>query len=198
MSTDPAPAPVRSRSDVKRRAAMGDPTAPPPRPVTLYELGDDLRLLMEDIAGQDGEVTPAQAAELDRLEPRVAAKVDAICVVRQERLVAAAALDAEIVRLIARKQALINAAERLKMYLRDCLERSGEAAVKTALFTTRIQANPPRARWTREPDQIPAGFFRVIPAAVEFDREAALKCHREGLPLPDGVEISRGTHLVIQ
>jgi hypothetical protein len=154
-------------------------------------------MLMEAIAAQDGEVTPEQEAELDRLEPRIADKVDAICGIRQERLLTAAAVAAEIARLTLRKKVLENGAERLRLYLRDCLERSGETSVTTVLFSTRIQASPPKARWTRDLDQVPGGFLRVIPGTVEFDREAALKWHREGRPLPEGIEITQGSHLVI-
>lgn len=165
--------------------------------VPLYQLSVERRLLLEGIADQDGEITPEQEALLDRIEPAFAAKVVWICQVRQERLLTAESLHREVARLGKRIRTLENGARRLKAYLLDCMVRADEDSLKTPLFGVRVQDSPPTARWTRDLDQLPEAFRRTIPAAVEFDHAAALVAHRNNVPLPEGVVIARGRHIVI-
>jgi hypothetical protein len=167
------------------------------QPMSLYRLSDAHRLLMDEIAAGDGEVTPEQGAALDALEGTIAGKVDAICEMRAAHRDAAAAIAAEITRLGVAKRHHDQAVGRFDRYLGECLERAGRERVDTTLHRVRVQDSPPAVRWTREPDQIPAEFRREVPATCELDVRAVLRHVRGGGAAPPGVEIVRGRHLVI-
>jgi hypothetical protein len=164
----------------------------------LYELTDALRRLLDEVADGDGEMTPEQLAFEAGLKENLELKVEAVCKVRQERLVQAFAIGDEIRRLQDRKRALENGADRLKDYLKAQLAVIEETSVRTPLFSVRVQKSPARARWTREPDQIPDALARVVPAHRELDVKVVMQLRRDGIPLPDGVEITQGEHIVIQ
>lgn len=165
----------------------------------LYEINDAFRLLMEEVANAGGEMTAEQEAFQNGIASQMAGKFDSICRIRQEKLCRAAAIDIEIKRLTEMKQVEVNGAERLKDLMKRSLEQTGEASVKTDLFTVRIQANSqPTIRWTREIEQLPIEFARRIPASLEIDKKAVLKALKDATPLPDGFEVKRGRHVVIQ
>lgn len=171
----------------------------PTESLKLYEINDAFRLLMEEVANNGGEMTAEQEAFQDGIAAQMAGKFESICRIRQEKICRAAAIDIEIKRLAEMKQVELNGAERLKDLMKRSLELTGETSVKTDLFTVRIQNNSqPSIRWTRELEQLPTEFIRTIPASVELDRKAVLKALKDETPLPDGFEVKRGRHVVIQ
>lgn len=99
--------------------------------------------------------------------------------------------------MVARKKAATNRGDRLKNHVLHTLEVVGIPKVKGDRFTARVQASPPSARWTGDPDKPPEGFAR-LKTSIDFDAKGAIEAFKRGESLPDGVEIRQGKHLVIR
>lgn len=130
------------------------------------------------------------------LEGNLAAKADNIC-----KLIAgwereAVAIQAEMDRLKARKDACGRSQAALKGYFKTQLELIGQQRIKTDLFSVWIQANSrPRITW-EGPGYPPADFQRLRPP--ELDGEAAYHCLKATGSLPEGFKVEEGSHLQIR
>jgi hypothetical protein len=163
----------------------------------LYTLADNYADLFAKVEEANGELSPDLEAELDAAGDSLAAKTEACCSKVREWDLTATALQAEIDRLRARQQAVRNSARRLKAYIQDCLDRAGLPRVETPRFTATIQASPPSARWTGDPEDPPAAYRREV-TEVWFNAKAALDDFKHGIELPEGVEVVRGKFLMIR
>jgi hypothetical protein len=164
----------------------------------LYELSDAHRHLMEMLDAHGGELSEDLERVLDALNSSIHGKVESCCRIMAGMEASEVAIGIEAARLRGRMERLAASRERLKEYVRSCMDRGNIQVVDTPLFTVRLQESPPSARWTREADQIPVYLQRVVPHRIEFDARLALSLHREGEPLPEGVEVTRRKHVVIK
>ena len=162
--------------------------------MTLYELSNDIRQIMADI-GDDGEITDEQIEAIDRLSEDFDEKAETICKIIVELKNDASSAKDEAERLSKLAKSRENAADRLKAYLKRCLEESGQSRVETDLFKVRIQKNSvPTVTVDCLPEHLPEAFQRV---KIESDREAIMKQFKAGEPLPESVKVEYGTHLRI-
>ncbi|MDR2833647.1 MAG: siphovirus Gp157 family protein [Streptococcaceae bacterium] len=92
------------------------------------------------------------------------------------------AIDAEIKRLQAKKQANTNKVKSLKQYLQDSLVSIGERKIVTTLFTFAIQKNPPSVDITNE-ELIDQQYIKT---------EVVTKIDKKGLlaDLKKGIEVA--------
>ncbi len=160
----------------------------------LYELPAAFRELDGLIDAMDGELPDDVGERLDALEATLEERTDAVCGLVREATVEADGYGAEIARLQALRIVAGNRAARLKTYLHGTLEALGRDRVDTGRFKVRVQRNSAASiRWTGDPDDLPDNLKRVT---VELDGRAAQLALKSGT-LPDGFEVSIGTHLRI-
>ena len=160
----------------------------------LYDLPGEFAAIEREIDESDGELSPDLEARIDALELTLEAKADAIAGLIRSADAESEAVDLEVQRLTARRNAARNRATRLKQYLHDTLDRLGRDRVEGRRFKVRLQRNgSPSIRWTRLPDDLPPEFRRVT---IEPDGKAALAAYKAG-ELPEGFEATVGRHVRI-
>ena len=161
----------------------------------LYELPEAFRAIEAEIQANDGELPPDLEERLDALEGNLEDKADAIAALIRDAEVESIAVKVELDRLTVKRQHLTGKAERLKSYLHDQLVMMGRPNVKGARFAVRVQKNgQPAIRWTGLVDEIPDEFRRV---EVSLNGHAARDFYKATGSLPDGFEVTYGTHLRI-
>lgn len=107
---------------------------------SLYNLTTDYQQLLNLL--YDGEVDQQTVMDtLDALEDAIEDKADGYAVIIKTIDADVDAIEAEIKRLQARKQALNNRKEWLKSNLEDTMRALGKTKFKTALFSFGIQKN---------------------------------------------------------
>ena len=107
---------------------------------SLYNLTSDCQQLLNLL--YDGEVDQQTVMDtLDALEDAIEDKADGYAVIIKTIDADVDAIEAEIKRLQARKQALDNRKEWLKSNLEDTMRALGKTKFKTALFSYGIQKN---------------------------------------------------------
>lgn len=166
------------------------------RNMHLYELTDQYQRIMDAVAESDGELSPDLEAALSSVEGDLGNKVNGICGLIQEITRQSDAASAEADRLGKLSQVRHNAAQRLKDYMKSCLEGVGLQKYETDLFKVRIQTNSrPSIAWTGKVEEIPFEFQRV---KTELNGTAVYEAWKAKQALPKGFAVTEGNHLRIQ
>jgi hypothetical protein len=126
----------------------------------LYEIKDQFRKLDEFQLESDDDVQ-AFGELYAGLQISLTEKVENCCMVIKNTMSEADAIADEINRLRARKDALANKADSLSKYMQHEMEAIGVDSVKGALFSVRIQANPPSVDVSVDVSQLPVDYQRV-------------------------------------
>ena len=164
--------------------------------IRLYELADALERLTEQLIDNGGELTPEIAAELEALEGTFDDRIERLLLHARNLQAVADAAAQEAGRLTALAGTRARAAERLKTYVLESMERAGRPKVETPLVKARIQANSrPSIQWFGPVDAIPEEFRRVT---VSIDAQKAYETWKATGQLPDGFIVERGRHLRVQ
>lgn len=126
---------------------------------TLYELKSEY-IQLRDMAG-DPDISPEALRDtMDAINGELEDKADGYAKVIRELEAEEAGLDAEIKRLQARKSAVSGNKGRIKDALESAMRETGKLKFKTALFSFRIQKNPPSVAILSE--NIPLDYL-VVP-----------------------------------
>lgn len=162
----------------------------------LYELANDYQAVMDELTETDGELTPDLEQRLAAIDAEIGPKVNGVCAMYETLLRQSEAAKASAERLTSLARSRSNAADNLKHYLKIQMERMGMAKHETDLFKVRVQASPPSCNYFGKPEDLPAEL-RVV--KVEPNKKAALAIWREAPEkLPEGFQVTQGTHLRIQ
>jgi len=158
----------------------------------LWEVGDEIAAIGEELMESGGELTPEMEARLDAMTGAWEEKVERIALYALERKATAAGAKLEAERLAAIQRSHERAHDGLKGYLHREMERIGRPKLETARVRIRTQRNGrPSITWPGDPAEAPEGFRRVT---VTVDGAAAYDAWRAGDPL-DGFVVVTGTHL---
>lgn len=164
--------------------------------VSLWELGDLLDAVVEEIIEAGGEITPEVEARYEWIEGAFEQKVENVALYHQELLLTAKAVKEEADRLAKRAKSFATAAESLKKYLHHELKKAGKERVKTDLITVRRQKNSrPTIEWRGALEAIPEAWRKE--PKIEPDGAALYDEWRSGGTLPDGFVATLGEHLRI-
>ena len=168
---------------------------------TLLERADALAYLNAELREmqfsgdvEEGEV-PAWLDELLMLaEADLKTKAERAGLAARRLTQACDAIRAEEAVLAKRRAARERDVERLRTYLRMCLELAGETRVETPLVSVAIQKNGgrPSVRWTLDPTTLPEAF-RKPPTPPSLDSAAAHAYLAQHGKLPDGFEVAGPT-----
>lgn len=178
----------------------------------LYMIAANLRILLEEIAAADGEITPQQEEALTALNVGVDTKVESIALILKELDAEDAMVDAAVEQLIARKEAISAERDRLEKYLMRCMEEASVDKVKGKLAGARISLNPPKvvvdlanpavADEESLLSNVPPKFIRIVPEKVTpsyaaVDKDAVKEAWKAGEKLPEGITVVREKKLTI-
>ena len=149
-------------------------------PLPLHQIDADLEALEADLLAAGGEFTDEIEARHDALLEMRADKVAGYAAVIRRLDLSADAVDAEVKRLTAHRNALRNSDRRLKDRLCEAMCRRGERQHETPLGRVRVQRSGTRPVLILvEPDALPEPFRRV---AVSADKRALADALRAGDP----------------
>ncbi len=163
--------------------------------LSLYELSGDLQVLHDEIMEAEGEITPDLERALDRLNLLMTEKVEKISRWYLSLQRTGEALDAEIERLKNRRNARRNLQDRLKAYMKLCLEKAEKTRLEFSTLTVTLQRNPPSVA-VLDHSQLPARFVRITTVS-EVDKDGLREALRAGERIPGAVLVTDKTHLRI-
>ena len=158
----------------------------------LYTLHAEVRNILAAVEDGGGELTDELLARIDAITGSIESTLDAYGALVREAESRVAARQAEIDRLAAANKTDANAARRFREHLLAVMTLAGTRKIRTALFQAWIQASPPSATCTVDPEQLPPEFRRV---RIEADRTAALAHWKDTGQAPEGFEILQSEHL---
>lgn len=162
----------------------------------LWEVGDQLQEVAEALVENGGELTPELAAKLEEIEGAFEQKVErCVLYIRNLEATAQAAKD-EAGRLALLASGRQKAADGLKAYVKQELERAKRPKVETDLIVARIQKNStPSVTCTVDVGALPLNYVRITKS---LDARAVLEAWKAQTPLPEGVSVEVGTHLRVR
>ena len=163
---------------------------------TLYNLSTELSAINDEIITAESELSPDLEKKLDDLQIDFKQKVSNIGRWMLNLNGNEDMLDAEILRLQKRKRISENLYNRLKEYLKFCMEKADVTKLDFTAFTVRIQKNPPSVQIEDE-TKLPSRFVRVK-QIVEIDKSKILDTLKSGECVPGAILISDKTHLRIK
>lgn len=188
------------------------PAAPAADAGTLFERANTkalvdgwIREAMDAGEGDEG-VVPDYLTDLLKLaEQHLTTKAERAAAVVRRLDGEASLLKQEIARLSARKTTREKGVERVKAYLKLCLEIADVKKVETPFATVAIQTNPPALKGELPDEELSAlyvegsPFVRYTPATVTLDRKAVLDAYKaDPTTLPDGLTVERGASVRIR
>ena len=156
----------------------------------LYELTEayaDLISRLEDCESlqEESEVLAA----IDAISDDIATKGEAYARIMRNKMAEAAALEAEIKRLQARKKSADNAVERLKENILYAMGMVGATELNTSIGKWRIQKNAPSVAVLDEA-KVPEEF--TVPQPPKIMKIAIMQHWKETGEIPEGCDIIHG------
>jgi Siphovirus Gp157 len=161
----------------------------------LYVLTDQHMAILEAIEENGGELTPELEAAFDASVSSLEGKITACCFGRQHLIRTEEALKTEIDRLQKRATSAKRAADGIKTYVKQCMDKAGLTKVKNDFFTVWTQDSPYSVRFVGPDENIPKEYQKV---SVSFDGTKALDDYKAKKKLPENIEVTRGHHIVIK
>ena len=175
------------------------------QPLTLTDVSEAYhRLLVLDESDSESNLQPF----LDSIKTQAKDKILAIANVVEELEAQVAIISGEIGRLEKRINARAQRQQWLTSYLLRNMEALGLRRVESPTRAVWLHPNPPSVQVLDEA-QVPAEFIRAtlrsllseVPEAMipairtrEVEKSAILALHKEGKPLPPGVQVVEGKH----
>lgn len=153
----------------------------------LYEICAELQFLLD---GGD-ELDEEAFEKLDALQWALERKVQGCLEYRQSLLATAEAFEREAARLTSRSKAAEAKAERLRDYVKTCLERVGVTRIDAGTLRATIAKAPPSVQCD---GAIPPEYVRRT-VTESLDKTRVLADAKEGKELPSGVSVVQKTYL---
>ena len=162
---------------------------------SLRDLSQEIDQLFTLVHDADGELTPEQEQELDRLSHELATKADAVADVLQHKQDTLDTIRAEEKRLADRRRRLERSMDRFESYVMHCLQAMGRQSVSGPLHTLSMRTAP--ASLVIDDEQVVA---TTVPDAVKtevvqsLDKAAIKKRLLAGEAIP-GAHLERRLYL---
>lgn len=158
----------------------------------LHEIAQELRSLLEP-----EELTDESVQKIDQLSLGMDTKVDGLCTSLSELGADEHLLRVELGRLDLRMQRLASKQQRIKEYLKLCLEQGNLTKHKTKIYSVRLQASPPSCELLVEADKLPPEYQKSK-TVVTADKAKAVDHWKQTGESPGGFRITVGTHLRVE
>lgn len=162
----------------------------------LYDLSTALQRVNEAIIDDEGVISENMEAIINDLLPQIQDKAASLARWCRNLDGNIDSIDAEITRLKKRKEVNDHLKERLKEYLKDCMEKAGLTKLDTGIMVVSVQRNPPSVDLVDEA-AIPAAYKDVIPEQYVISKKRILEALKAGEEVK-GAELRQGSHLRIK
>lgn len=163
--------------------------------LTLYQLADDYRTLMDLAADPEADDASFSAA-LDAIQDDFKAKGVAVAQVARNLESAAAQMDEAIKTMRRRMEAVGKRADQIRGYLKSQMEAVGITKIESPYFAISIRKNPPKL-WVDTDALIPGDLLRHIPERWEPDKPLIAAAIKDGQSI-DGCRLEQSTRLEIK
>jgi len=164
------------------------------KPRRLADYPGVLAALFSEIEDADGEMTVDQSDLLEVLEVGFTEKVESTWLFARELEDRAAACQATASRYADRAASLTKKAARLKSFIVDAMQATGNTKVRGTFANVSLVKNSrPSIRWEGDVDFIPPAF-QTIKTTVGLNSDEALKAWKDDR-LPAGFTVQIGSHL---
>ncbi len=162
----------------------------------LWEIADELQTIVDQLIEREGEIDDDLERWLNSVRLAFDEKVEHIVMAIRSAEARARMVNDEIERLGRLAKPYENTAKSLRDYLYRVMSTSTVRKVSRPKGMAWIQKNGrPTVSFSGVPDALPEDLQRIT---IALDREAAVKKWQVGEPLPEGVEVTTGTHLRIK
>lgn len=163
----------------------------------LYDLSTALAVLNENIMENDGVLSEEFEQTLETLLPVIADKAGNISRWVRNLEGNIDSIDAEIARLRKRKEVNDHLKERLKEYLKDCMEKAGLTKLDTGIMVVSVQRNPPSVNIFAEAS-IPAAYKDIIPEQYVISKKRILEALKADIEVAGAELVTDKTNLRIR
>jgi phage host-nuclease inhibitor protein Gam len=157
--------------------------------VRLYEIASEY-MQLQALAESGEDVGPMLAT----VDVALAEKAQGVVYVLKNLEAEAEAFRAEETRLAARRQTLERAADQIRDRVRSAMAAGGVTRVKAGTFSISLSEGCERVE-VEDAAAVPEAFHRV---KREIDKSAILRAYKSDGEVPAGINIVRGTRLVIR
>lgn len=168
--------------------------------LTLYQLTDEYAQVMHALDhGDFDSQTIADTLDASDLPAEIEHKAQNVEIMARLAVQYVPALDAEIERLTALKEARERTAQGLRDYLKSCMERAGIKSISCPLFTISVQNNPASVE-VIDPLSLHEIYWRTPepkPPDRSPDKKMILEALKAGLEVT-GAHLRQTTRLVIK
>lgn len=164
----------------------------------LYEIAAEYRAAANALAEMD-MAEQAVADTLAGIEGELSVKATNIAAFVLNLEAASESVDAVIQRLQARRGAMETRADRIREYIKTCMEAAGITKIEANdhSFALTIKKNPPKVVLDETWSAIPKEYERVIPERIEPDKKKIAEALKAGTPLAFA-RLETGTRLEIR
>ena len=166
----------------------------------LYELGAELETLIAEVVENEGLLTDELEAQLNALDLAFDEKVEKVVMAIRAEQARAKMVREEMKRLEELASPHERAADSLKAYLFEQMQRVGKRKVDRPLGKAWIQKNSrPSIRYTgTDPDNlsdVPENFVRTV---RHLDKDGAYRLWKSGEKLPDMLHVEEGERVRVK
>ena len=164
--------------------------------LALYQLADLYLLDLQKLA--DLEIDEQTVADtLEGLSGELEVKATNVAAFARNLEASAEAIKRAEVQMELRRKAIERRADRLRVYLKDNMERCGIQKIEGPHFQIAIKKNPPAVHVEAQ-ELVPAEFFKTPPPPPPaLDKKAVAEALKAGQDVP-GCRLDQGTRLEIK
>ena len=163
---------------------------------SLYSLSNEVERVIQDVVFADGGLSPELEQQLDKISGDFKAKAGNIAKWCLNLDANVPGLEQEITRLQKRLKVQGNLNQRLKNYIKYCMENAGLHKLDMATFTISIAKNPPSVEVVTE-ELLPSKYIRVV-QTQSVDKKQLLQDLKDGEKIEGAALITDKTRLTIR
>ena len=163
---------------------------------SLYSLSNEVEKVIQEVVFADGELSPDLEQQLDKISGDFKAKAGNIAKWCLNLDANVPGLEQEITRLQKRLKVQGNLNQRLKNYIKYCMENAGLHKLDMGTFTISIAKNPPSVEVVTE-ELLPSKYIRVV-QTQSVDKKQLLQDLKDGEKIEGAVLITDKTRLTIR
>lgn len=163
--------------------------------LTLYQLADEYRALMELAASEEADEESFAAALAD-LQGEMTTRAVSLAQVARNLEAFEEQIEAAMETMAQRANRAKNRADSIRAFIKMTMESAGISKMDSPFFTLAIRKNPPRVAIDDE-TALPTEYWRVIPERREPDKSALLRAWKSGNEI-NGCHLENSTRLEIK
>lgn len=171
---------------------------------SLFDIGltyDTINRLLHESMDEHGEVPPEVLATIDEWfaesDAMTQDKADAYAYTIARMEADAMLCRKEAARLSKRAGTFDNTAERIRLRIREFLDKHHNGSLRTTKHNFWSQMNAPSVE-IEDPTKLPSSLVKEVVTTIKPDKAALIDLWKNDQPLPQGVTVTQGRHLRIK